>query len=652
MSRDIFVGRTKELDHITRELVRDPAEKCAYKLFYVEGEEGVGKSEFISQVWEHLVESSESYIWAGLPEITGEEQEYQLLEKIVQSMDSNKQHLIKKIGSFARAFGTASFEYQNKAGSSAVVGDGGSVMEVWLELLKNHFYSETEIENMGLSSIPRLVIVLEDFSRYPRVIRTWLKDVFIKGLEVENLLNHVQFIISTSRPFTVDSESEKFWDQFNYPMHESILKTLSIEEIADYLRKRGTPEISASKIFEKTGGFPGEVVTEVEKQEKQPVTEGIRKEITNLLTGKTSRQKFWLKAAAHLSVCNKESLSLFCAHDEVSKALEWLAHSSGVDFQQIGYGIVMDLDMSKKILRWLKSFENEEFGRLLSIAEKYNDFVDAIPQPNARAMLTDLSVFNYFNGDIIRRVLKKDEKPYMDLVKRAPEYFENGKFNYRLNKDIRRYISEYRELLMDDHYKAYEMQVKKEWDLIKNEAIEKKESLEKDMIANQKELGSIRGEMEKLAGQIEIIRENVISNLDHARKLDIAKSLKGKGAVKFPGLLYQLLGILIVLISVGYPGAYSIFNISAGILLIMYGMFGPLKKAKKVNVDKPLNKTLEMKKEDDSKVESDPNVRMLTFKRNNLEIRFKQLHNAISRFKGQLGDLEKRLEEPYPVIRM
>ena len=45
MSRDIFVGRYKELDILTQELLRDPNEEDAFKLFYIEGEEKVGVGE-------------------------------------------------------------------------------------------------------------------------------------------------------------------------------------------------------------------------------------------------------------------------------------------------------------------------------------------------------------------------------------------------------------------------------------------------------------------------------------------------------------------------------------------------------------------------------------------------------------------------------
>lgn len=647
MSRDIFVGRTKELETITRELVRDPSEKGASKFFYIEGEENVGKSAFVSQIWENLVEVGDCYIWATMPEFSGGEKEHQLLEKMVQSMDSNKQNIIKKIGSFARAFGTASFEFQNQSNQN----DENGVMEVWIELFKNHFYSDSDLESSELSLLPKVILTIEDFTRYPRVFRNWFKDTFITSLEKSDLLKHFQFIVTTGRSFSIDTESEAFWSSFKFNQHDTVLKTLTIDEIGEYLRKRGTPEISASRIFEKTGGFPGAVVKEIDKQEKQPVSEDIRKEITNILTGKTTRQKYWLKAAAHLSVCNEESFALFCHHDEVRKALDWLSTSSGIEFQNIGYGKVMDLDMSKKILRWLKSYEKEEFGRLLNIAEKYNEFVDAIPQPQARAMLTDLSAFHYFNSEVIRRVLRRDEKPYLELVRRAPEFFDVGKFNYRLNKDYRRVISNYRELLIHDHFKIYEMQIKKEWDLIKSEALNKKESLEKQMLVDQRELKGLRGEIDGLKGQMAIHREKVISLLDQNRKISMAKEAKAaKQGVRFPGMLYQFLGVFVVFISAAYPGAYSTVNLIAGILLIVYGTFGPYKRVPKVSVNTPLNKTMQMRKEDDEKVENDPNTRMLSFKKNNLEIRYKQLHNTLSRIKAQLKDIEKRLEEPYPVI--
>ena len=248
MSRDIFVGRAKELESITRELVRDPSEKGASKLFYVEGEENVGKSAFVSQVWEQLIEVGDSFIWASIPELSGGEREHQLLEKMVQSMDSNKQNLIKKIGSFARAFGTASFEFQNKASSE----DGNGVMEVWLELFQNHFYSESDIDSGDLALLPRVILTIEDFTRYPRVFRNWFKDTFIGGLKKNGLLEHFQIIVSTSRPFSLDSDSEAYWSEFKFQQHDTILKTLTVDEIGDHLRKRGTPEISAAKIFEKT----------------------------------------------------------------------------------------------------------------------------------------------------------------------------------------------------------------------------------------------------------------------------------------------------------------------------------------------------------------------------------------------------------------
>ena len=647
MSRDIFVGRYKELDILTRELLRDPNEEDAFKLFYIEGEEKVGKTALVSQLWEKLVESGGSFIWSSIPEMSGEEPEHQRLEKLVQSMDSNKQNLIKKIGSFARAFGTASFEFQNQE----VAMPSQGVLEVWLELFKNHFYSDTEINKSDPTKAPRIVLVLDDFTRYPNSMRSWFKETFIFGLAETNLLSHFQFVFTSARPISMDSDMEQYLDGFDFARHDTFLKTFNVDEIHDFLRKRGTPEISSSKILEKTGGYPAEVVLEIEKQEKQPVSDSVRKEITNLLTGKTTRQKYWLKAAAHLSVCNEESLALFCPHEEVSKALEWLKGSSGVDFQNLGYGLLMDLDMSKRILRWLKSFEKEEFGRLLNIAEKYNEFVDAIPQPQARVMLTDLSVFNYFNGDLIRRVLKADEKPYLELTRRIPEFFDSGQFNHRINKEHRNYISNYRDLLIEDHYKVFEIQVKKEWDLIKTEALDKKESLEKEMIIGQRDMKIAREEIEELKIQVESHREKVVEALDRERKIDFLKSRIDKSSkTKFPGMLYQILGVAIVLITAIYPGAYSLLNVLFGIAIIVYGAFGPLKKQKKVQDNTDFDKTLEMKQEEDLKVEGDPNIRMLSFKKNNSEIRFKQLHNMVSRLKGQLKDLDKRLDEPYPYI--
>jgi hypothetical protein len=115
-------------------------------------------------------------------------------------------------------------------------------------------------------------------------------------------------------------------------------------------------------------------------------------------------------------------------------------------------------------------------------------------------------------------------------------------------------------------------------------------------------------------------------------------------------MLYQILGVAIVLITAIYPGAYSLLNVLFGIAIIVYGAFGPLKKQKKVQDNTDFDKTLEMKQEEDLKVEGDPNIRMLSFKKNNSEIRFKQLHNMVSRLKGQLKDLDKRLDEPYPYI--
>ena len=179
----------------------------------------------------------------------------------------------------------------------------------------------------------------------------------------------------------------------------------------------------------------------------------------------------------------------------------------------------------------------------------------------------------------------------------------------------------------------------------------KKESLEKQMLADQRELKNLRLEIDDLKGQMVIHRDKVIKLLDQSRKVALAKEIKAnKQGVRFPGMLFQLLGVFVVFISAAYPGAYSTVNLVAGVLLIIYGTFGPFKKLPKVSINAPLNKTYEMKKEDDEKVENDPNTRMLSFKKNNLEIRYKQLHNTLSRIKAQLKDIDKRLEEPYPVI--
>ena len=640
MSGEIFVGRTKELETVAGDILNRASEDTDPALIYIHAKEGMGKSTFIGSLWDLLAEVGENCIWINPSRLSEVENIKDIPELFVQSMGANKPNLKNRLTLFAKAFGTAVFEFQKNADKDSV-----DLISIWVDLFKKQFFAQGG-QAANTTVKPQVVFVVEDFHKISPKVLEWFKNQFLGQLSDANLLKNIHFVATSSRAFSEDKKCAPFWKKFDDHKKEIELVPLSTDEIVDLLMKTGNPEMSASAILVKTGGMPGLVLREIKEFETQPMPTSVKTQMEGLFRGKTNKQAEWLNWAAHSVVISEESFSVYCNKDEAKKAIAWLDKELTLRNGLSGEFLISS-DLAKAMLRWQKSLDKEAFLALLVKAQAFTELYRLNSHCDSRNILCELSCFNYFNNDALENVLGDSASKCLRFIDSQTSLFEKSNLNFQLKSNTRNIVMAYRNILLDDVYIHIQRKVDDFWNAKKANSLKMTSGYEKDVKKGQTKLQSIKTEIESLIVTIEKQKDRISDNLLIGFK-DETEKIDPKYKKKRPTYLLTILGVLFVFFSLVHAGPFSLFNAVVGAIMIMMGVLLPNKiRSPKYLSKEEFVKTPAQIKTEEKYIDEDSNIRLLCFKRKNLETSLDYITGTIRKLIVQIEEQEAFLNEPY-----
>lgn len=650
MAEEIYINREQELDSFLNNLsvLKSFESNHLHNLY---GPAGIGKSTFIHQLWKLTSELTPSFIWITPPPLAKEWYDNWPIF-FTSSLRVNKNEFVP-LNKYLNEYLTSPNPHQNEDTHTAFPFEYNNIItksslnltQKWVRMLIKGLAKVHPHFNDSIKKQTIIVFILDDYDQFTEEQKTFLKQNIVDAFnELDNTLD-VRYILTTSSPISTNNDLIQYWDFLQNSYIETELKPLSKKQIFPYLGLRQVPSEYNETIFNESAGIPSRLENAINKYAKIKTRNALN-QWDNLFSQISEKQKKWLIWAAHLKKITIEGLELFKSPNEIMEAMEWLEKRPELENKANPDGFTLSQNAINHIINWYKNSNwKNDYKDIEGLVATYHSVVKTIPIQEHREHLCLLSIFNFFQIDLISTLFNQKSRGLIRFIEQDTQYLHKGNYRLNIKPEIKNAINLYTQLFPHKLPKDLQARITSLWKAkeadIKTRAssiIKQIEELKKKCEHLDNDTHVINTELRKY----DLIIEDLHQNIKHTSNTNSPLTLKNAPqAIIF---LMEGIGLLLIYYGILFQETPSILPVLIGIAMLVSGIIWHrdsyqkrkhLTPNKKKNPNSALNnKAIAAKK-------------LLLMRRDEIDKKKKfELHN-LSKQKSDLTDIEANLTEPY-----
>jgi GTPase SAR1 family protein len=437
MSEHFFIGREKEIQKLEYHLLHQDSQTSNLRVCHLWGREGIGKSSLIRHFSQLLFEENDPTIW-----VSGD----------LDRMQSD----------------TASALIEVNGSAKSNVGD----FEPWLQQIRDARLEESAPESPSenpkswkfsiLNAIHaahssnsykydklRFVVLLDDFYQYPESSRQSILRQLVQIARESDGYAIIGLVLTSENDLSDHPQTYAYLSQSNVQPLQLELNNFTHDESLRFLKAHHVDSGQAQRIWEHSQGFPRQLAIAVQNQDSEGEDRDILlRKGEQMLFALNNMQRNWIKWAAIMRSCDRESFSLLIDHRELNDCLNWVAANYPVYFDREKTGYVLRPEYQQAILEVLKERQPELFEKTNRVVQQLQSVKNGIPNLQHRQLLSNLAQFQYFDLGLIRRVFDEQTATELyQLLESKPIFFRTEGDSIRLASNTRSSITLYNKLI-------------------------------------------------------------------------------------------------------------------------------------------------------------------------------------------------------------
>ena len=625
---EYHVGHEDLLQHVAEELrprLPDSAlQSPVIHLFNVCGPALSGRRTFLRRLWGEISPGEVPRVYFTLFPSGGED----IAEQLLSSVLTNRSYLddvVKRIAEEVRGQAKRLEEAGRPLPAEAR-------LTLWSELVTQNLVEDPR-SNRGL----QIVVALANFLDFDETRRT----AIARELPRSAAGTDCRVLVTTLAGTPKEMLLKYFPDRM--PADEILLPPLDLDDVEDWLQKKGIPTEIANEVYQSCGGLAGKLETAastvVREHQERLLMIAAEKGLDTFSEG----ERRLLCTSALLPEVNTPSLKILLADDEAQLTMQLLGHVNWSESGWRGSSFFVSAQMRQALLKYFETKFPSDYRRVLPNAEQFARIHASIPSAQDRETMARLSAFNYFNEPLLTSVTPDLADEAMRLARSHP-YFESSGANFRMKPEVRQVVENYMKLARYSILPEDKAKISAAWE-------ERRRTIMEQMAAGETKIKRDEGALDGIRSQIKQIAGSIDKELDRIsrirrrmqKKSDKPDKDEGPGqGLQIGRWAMQLMGLVIIYISILVASKTAILYIIFGIALIVGGLFV------KGGVLAPAPQAAPIAPPQEGDLEKhEKNLHFLNIKRGQLESRQNIVASNIAREKSLLRDFDKQLREPY-----
>jgi hypothetical protein len=625
------VGHTIELHQVASELRptvpgAQPQTPPAL-LVNVCGPSRSGRKTFLARLWKELSPGEVPRVFFTLAPT----QDGSLTRQLLDSAKANRSYLEDALKKIAASL-DAQAKRLEEAGRPL---PEEALLTLWSELVVQNLMEDPSC-NRGL----QLIVALPNLMDFDPTRRSAIaREMPRAGTGTDSR------ILVTTLPGTPAELLTGLFPERGTPL-EVTLPPLDIGEVEDWLTHRGLPVELTAEVYAASGGYAGKleaaaVTVARERQERILISTAEK-----ALEGLAVNERRLVCLAALLPEVDAFSVKALMEDADAALVMAILARANWSGCEWKGKSFVLSPAMRQALNRFFETHIAADYRKALPLAEQFAQIQATIPASQDRETLARLCLFNYFNESLLKTVAPDLAAEAMRLARSGP-YCESSGSNFRLKAEVRQMVENYMKLVRMSAPQEDRARITAAWEERRRAIMDGIAKSEVKIKKDEGSLDTIRTQIRQMSGPIDKELDRIESIRRKARRQS-QRQEKNAGSAPAQGLLIgrwamQVLGVVIIYVSILLSSKSSIVYVGLGIALIVGGLFvkGGLltTSARETAPSAPIP-------EPDIQ-QHEKNLRFLNIKRQQLESRHNILAAGIARERTLLREFDRELREPY-----
>jgi|GEM_PF-3141174 hypothetical protein len=625
------VGHKSELQHVASEL--RPAvpgaqpESPPALLVNVCGPSRSGRRTFLSRLWKELAPGEIPRVFFTLAPT----QEGSLARQLLDSAKTNRSYLEEALKKIADAL----------EGQAKRLEEAGrplpeeALLTLWSELVVQNLVEDPSC-NRGL----QLIVALPNLMDFDPVRRAAVaREMPRAGTGTDSR------ILVTTLPGTPAELLTALFPERGTPL-EVTLPPLDIGEVEDWLAHKGLPVELTTEVYAASGGYAGKleaaaVTVARERQERQLLFTAEK-----ALEGLAENERRLVCQAALLPEVDAFSVKALMEDADAALVMAILARVEWSGCEWKGKSFVLSPAMRQAITRYFETRHVADYRKAQPLADQFAKIHAAIPLSQDRETLARLCLFNYFNEPLLKTVAPDLAAEAMRLA-RSGAYCESSGSNFRLKAEVRQLVENYMKLVRLGAPQEDRARITAAWEERRRAIMDGIARSEAKIKKDEGNLDTIRTQIRQMSGPIDKELDRIESIRRKARRQS-QRQEKNANDAPAQGILIgrwamQILGVVIIYVSILLSSKSSIVYVGLGIALIIGGLF--VKGGLLTTTARETAPSVPIPEADIQQHEK--NLRFLNIKRQQLETRQNALAAGIARERTLLREFDRELREPY-----
>ncbi|OHE72385.1 MAG: hypothetical protein A2007_03735 [Verrucomicrobia bacterium GWC2_42_7] len=630
----VFVGRQKELELFWKELDKSSHSSDAKQIFYLKAPDKYGKKAFYTELWNKLKKNQTPYLYIRPIGFISADESIPWTNFFVFSMQSNEQPLTDLIKNLQLAVvqentsdGRSKENPNNPTGSMPIEQVGNN----------NHFYDEkcfelflTEVlvQSNGRGSNKKkncLLFVLDDYDMFPVEKKEWFSKLFFQQLS-DFFDWDIRYLLSGKTSFFSTPDILSNWAPLEEKVLELELPPLSFDEASFLLKKKGIPSDKFREFFGKSSGIPGNLSMEANLSlvgEEKGTLDIVQQKVA----GFSDSEKKKILYFAHLGLTSEEAIKIFGTETDVHGTFQWLIDQINELSQELKPDQMSEFLNS--LLEWQKQSDPRNFISFANNTCKYQKILASFPEEKSRQIMTQLSIFNYFDEALINKIYPDQCEAIIRFLRNNPQYSIRSDVNWQLKPEFKRVIQIYRELLKIQNDPIIQEKIKNIWNDKYASTIQEIEKRENEIYRKEEEKAKITKQLNPLIQKLEK-KQKQFRTPEPTHPTARSSSLAWNVMLEIMGVTLLYAGMLLF-------ENVSLTYVICGCILVILGLFRRQKKSLPYQPQAPQQETRI----------TDSADQFLKIQLAQLEFKREQTSRDVLANKKSLKKLQQLLEEQY-----
>lgn len=629
MPEPLYVGHQPQLQHIAEELrprAHNPTvQQPPFLLFYISGPKGSGRRTFVKRLWEEISQTEVPRVLFCVDNPA----EGNIARQLLDSCKANRSYLddaLKQIVNEAE--GQA--KRLDEAGSPL---PDDAKITVWSELVEQHLLEDSR-NNRGL----QLLLVLPELSSMSSDLMESLSQTTPRS----NANVDCRIITTGTTKTDLDLIQKIFPDRT--PVDEIALQPLTPEDVEQWLHAMQSPTDLTMEVYKRCGGLPVKLENALKEVQQERQERSMMAMAENALGDTKDSLRKNLCLAAMLPEINEQALFTLMLPEDATAVMTNLRQSDWSDSGWREGSFIASAEVRQALVKYLERKYPADYNNALPLASQFARIHAAIPSGKHREYLARLSIFNYFNLEVLREIMPDLANDMANLLKGNPAYFENTGTSFRLKPEIRQAVEAFMKLAKYAVTDSDKARITTAWETRRQKIMDLMHDTEEKVKKEETSLGGLQTQIKQINNSIEKEQSHLFRIRQKSQQRNTRKEQKSdhRGGIRIWRIALEGLGTIIIYISFLLYSRSSLIYAAVGVGLILAGLFvngRMLSPVREPDVSTP-------QRADNLDV-FERNLKFLNIKKGQLETRQNAIAASIARERTSLKEQDKQLREPY-----